>query len=132
MGENEKLGFSIYFQGKPMCNDVGCATQVLNGSQMPSIEDYVIAGPSDAKFMIPPTKFCGNGFFVVDELTKLPKDMFRTNISTDDADFKRLSEGTAQRINKAFEDIRKTMEKDFPMAFTKRKARKQYKPKFTL
>ena len=43
-----------------------------------------------------------------------------------------LSEETAQQINKAFENIRKTMEKDFPMAFAKRKARKHYKPKFTL
>jgi hypothetical protein len=50
----------------------------------------------------------------------------------DDADFKRLSEEQAQQINKAFENIRKTMEKDFPMAFAKRKARKYYKPKFTL
>lgn len=115
-----------------MCNNVGCATQVLNGSQMPSTEDYVIVGSSDAKFMIPPTKFCGNGFFVVDELTKLSKDMFRTNISTDDADFKRLSEEPAQRINKAFENLRMTMGNGFSMTFTKRKARKYYKPKFTL
>lgn len=43
-----------------------------------------------------------------------------------------LSEETAQQINKAFENIRKTMEKGFPMVFTKRKARKHYKPKFTL
>ena len=50
----------------------------------------------------------------------------------EDSDFKRLSEETAQRINKAFENIQMTMEKDFPMAFTKRKARKHYKPKFTL
>lgn len=43
-----------------------------------------------------------------------------------------LSEETAQQINKAFENIRKTMDKDFPMVFTKRKPRKHYKPKFTL
>jgi hypothetical protein len=43
-----------------------------------------------------------------------------------------LIEETAQQINKAFEDIRKTMDKDFPMTFAKRKARKYYKPKFTL
>lgn len=45
---------------------------------------------------------------------------------------KPLTEETTQRISKAFNDIRKTMEKDFPMVFTKRKARKRYKPKFTL
>lgn len=43
-----------------------------------------------------------------------------------------LSEETAQQINKAFENARKTMGKGFPMVFTKRKARKHYKPKFTL
>ena len=43
-----------------------------------------------------------------------------------------LDEETAQQIYKAFEDIRKTMGKGFPMVFTKRKARKHYKPKFTL
>ena len=43
-----------------------------------------------------------------------------------------LTEETAQSINKASEDIRKTMEKDFPLAFPTRKARKYYKPKFTL
>ena len=50
----------------------------------------------------------------------------------DNAGFKCLSEETAQRTTKTFEDIRKTMEKGFPMVFTKRKARKYYKPKFTL
>lgn len=43
-----------------------------------------------------------------------------------------LSEEPAQQIHKAFENIRKTMDKDFPMVFAKRKARKHYKPKFTL
>ena len=66
---------------------------------------------------------------VVDEL---PKGIIRTNISTDDSGVKRLTEAAAQQIHKAFENLRKTMEKDFPMAFTKRKARKYYKPKFTL
>ena len=43
-----------------------------------------------------------------------------------------LSEAAAQQISKAFENIQKTMDKDFPIAFAKRKARKHYKPKFTL
>ena len=43
-----------------------------------------------------------------------------------------LSEETAQQINESFENLRMTMENGFPMAFTKRKARKHYKPKFTL
>ena len=133
MVDNECLGwFPRYTPSEPMCNDIECATQVWNGSQMPSADDYVKVGSSDAKFLIPPTKSCGNGFFVVDELTKLPKDIIRTNISTDDAGFKRLSEETTQLINKAFENIHKTTKKVFPLAFPTRKARKYYKPKFTL
>jgi hypothetical protein len=45
---------------------------------------------------------------------------------------KPLSEETAQQITKVFENIRKTMEKDFLLTFPTRKARKHYKPKFTL
>ena len=145
MGENEKLWFPIYFQGQPMCNNVGCATQVLNGSQMPSAEDYAKVGSSDAKFLTPPTKSCGNGFYVVDELTKLPKDMFRTNISTDDADFKHLSEKTAKAFEKSCNDYLETLSEVSKSLnpclerliakfgeTSKRKARKHYKPKFTL
>lgn len=55
MGENEELGwFPRYAPSKPLCNDVGCATQVWNGSQMPSAEDYAKVGSSDAKFLTPP------------------------------------------------------------------------------
>ena len=71
MGENECLGwFPRQTPSKPMCNDVGCATQVWDGSQMPSAEDYVIAGSSDATFLTSLTKSCGNRFYVVDELPK--------------------------------------------------------------
>jgi hypothetical protein len=45
---------------------------------------------------------------------------------------KPLSEETVQEINKVFENIRKTMEKDFSLTSPTRKARKHYKPKFTL
>ena len=130
MGENEELGwFPKHIGGQLMCNDVGCTTQVWDGSQMPSVEDYAKVGASDSTSLSHPLKSCGNGFYVVDEL---PKGIIRTNISTGYADFKRLTEDTAQQINKAFEDIRKAMDKDFPMAFAKRKARKHYKPRFTL
>lgn len=130
MEDNECLGwFPRYTPSKPMCNDVGCATQVWNDSQSPSAEDYAKVGASDSTSLPHPLKSCGNGFYVVDEL---PKGIIRTNISTGDADFKCLTEDTAQQIHKAFENLRKTIEKDFPMAFTKRKARKYYKPKFTL
>ena len=134
MGENEELGwFPRYIGGQPICNDVGCTTQVWNGSYMPSAKDNAkVEVQTDVTFSPPPIKSCGNRFYVVDELTKLPKDMFRTNISTDDADFKRLSEETAQQIHKAFENLRMTMGNGFPMTFLTRKARKYYKPKFTL
>ena len=70
--------------------------------------------PHKVKFDIPNCKVSyKDGMIVVDELTP-------------------ISEETAQRINKAFEDIRKTMDTDFPIVLTKRKARKHYKPKFTL
>lgn len=45
---------------------------------------------------------------------------------------KPLSEESVQQITMEFENIRKTMEKDFPMAFAKHKPRKHYEPKFTL
>lgn len=70
--------------------------------------------PHEVEFDIPNCKvFYKDGMIVVDEFTP-------------------ISEETAQQINKAFENMRKTMEKGFPMVFTKRKARKHYKPKFTL
>lgn len=70
--------------------------------------------PHEVEFDIPNCKVLyKDGMIVVDEFTP-------------------ISEGASQQISKAFEDIRKTMGKDFPMAFTKRKARKHYKPKFTL
>lgn len=144
MGENEELGwFPRYIGVQPICNDVGCTTQVRDGSQMPSAEGNVKVESSDAKFLIPPTKSCGNGFYVVDELTKLPKDIIRTNISTDDADFKRLSEETAKAFEKSCNDYLETLSEvskslspclDRLIAqLTKpTKRKKHYKPKFTL
>ena len=156
MGENECLGwFPRYTPSKPMCNDVGCSTQVWNGSQIPSAEDYAKVGSSDAKFLTPPIveemeqklrqtavehlqslarkqSNCSmryeDGMIVVEEFTKYPIGV----VAPLNDGVKPLSEATAQQINEAFEDIRKTMGKDFPMAFAKRKARKHYKPKFTL
>ena len=125
-----------------MCNDFGHSTQVWNDSQMPSAEDYAKVGSSDAKFLTPPTKSCGNGFYVVDGLTELPKGMIRTNILTDDADFKRLSEETAKAFEKSCKDYLETLSElskslnpslDRLIAqLTKPTKRKHYKPKFTL
>lgn len=129
MGENEKLGFPIYFQGQPMCNDVGCATNV------PTIE-YVGLDTSGNPIFKPNTS-CGTipQLSATDALrleSAQADKLMQEILDSSQKPIKLLSEETAQRINKAFENIRKTMEKDFPMAFAKRKARKHYKPKFTL
>lgn len=143
MGDNECLGwFPRYTPNKPMCNDVECFTQVWDGSQMPSAEDYEKVGSSDATFLPPQTESCGNGFYVVDEL---PKGIFRTNISTDDADFKRLSEKTAKVFEKSCNDYLETLSEVSKSLnpclerliahfgkTSRRKARKYYKPRFTL
>lgn len=136
MGENEELGwFPRYTPSEPMCNVIGCATQI------PSAKDYAkVEAQPDAAFSPPPTKSCGNGFYVVDEL---PKGIIRTNIPTDDADFKRLSEETAKAFEKSCNDYLETLSEvskslspclDRLIAqLTKpTKHKKHYKPKFTL
>lgn len=107
MWENEKLGFT--FEVKPY--------------------DYSTFN----RFFGATTDWVDEGSSVVPQVSRdsLYPQMSPSPLK-DDADFKRLSEETTQQIHKALEDIRKTMEKDFPMAFAKRKARKYYKPKFTL
>ena len=92
MGENECLNWlPKYIAGQPMCNDVGCATQVWNDS-LPSAEGYMkVNTTSDAKFLTPPN--CDTLKRVLDELKgKLLADL----------------------------------------SIKPRKARKYYKPKFTL
>ena len=129
MGENEKLGFPIYFQGQPMCNDVGCITNV------PTIE-YVGLDTSGNPIYKPNTS-CGTipQLSATDALRlesaqadKLMQEIFESSQKP----IELLSEETAQQINESFKNIRKTMDKGFPMVFAKRKARKHYKPKFTL
>ena len=146
MGENESLGwFPRYIGGQPMCNDVGCATTV------PTIE-YVGLDTSGNPIYKPNTSRTSCGTILKSDLTdsqcfasakavmdamaekykpiadKLMQEVFESSQKP----IELLSEETAQQINKAFENIRINMKKDFPMAFAKRKARKHYKPKFTL
>lgn len=168
MWENEDLrGFPRYAPSKPLCNDVGCATQVWDESQRPNMDDYLemrefvppkgtevipkeefmkeLDGqPHKVVFDIPNCKVSyKDGNIVVDELTELPKDMIRTNISTDDADFKCLSEETAKAFEKSCNDYLETLSEvskslspclDRLIAqLTKpTKRKKHYKPKFTL
>lgn len=107
MWENEKLGFT--FEVKPY--------------------DYSTFN----RFFGATTDWVDEGSSVVPQVSRdsLYPQMSPSPLE-DDADFTRLSEETAQQITKAFENIQKTMEKDFPLAFPTRKARKYYKPKFTL
>lgn len=102
--------------------------------------------PHKVVFDIPNCKVSyKDGNIVVDELTELSTNMIRTNISTDDADFKRLSEETAQAFEKSCNDYLETLfevSKSLNPCLerliakfgetSKRKARKHYKPKFTL
>ena len=70
--------------------------------------------PHEVEFDIPNCKvFYKDGMIVVDEFTP-------------------ISEETTQQIYESFENLRKAIEKDSPLAFPTRKARKHYKPKFTL
>lgn len=102
--------------------------------------------PHKVKFDIPNCKVSyKDGMIVVDELTKLPKDMIRSNMPTDDAEFKRLSDETAKAFEKSCNDYLETLSevsKSLSPCLerliakfgetSKRKARKYYKPKFTL
>ena len=150
MGENEKLGWLPRYNVElPMYPEVGSATQVWNGSQLPSVTDYIGIDTS-GKPIYKPNTSCGT----IPQLSATDSQCFATAKSEMDTMAEKykliadelveeiyessqkpielLSEETAQQIHKAFENIQMTMEKDFPMAFTKRKARKHYKPKFTL
>ena len=170
MWENEDLrGFPKYAPSKPLCNDVGCATQVWDESQRPNMDDYLEMRefvPPKGTEVIPKEEFmkeldgkphkvvfdipnCKVSYkdsnIVVDELTGLSTNMIRTNIPTDDADFKRLSEETAKALEKSCNDYLETLSEVSKSLnpclerliahfgkTSKRKARKHYKPKFTL
>ena len=167
MVENEELGwFPRYIGGQPICNDVGCATQVWDGSRIPNKDDYLKVRefiqpegtevipkeefmkelgvkPHDVKFNIPNCKVSyKDGMIVVDEPQK---GIIRTNIPTDDADFKRLSDATAKAFEESCNDYLETLSevsKSLSPCLERliaqlgktptRKAHKHYKPKFTL
>ena len=107
MGENDKLGFT--------CEEVPFDFSTFN------------------RFFGATTPWVDEGSSVVPQVSRdsLYPQMSPSPLK-DDADFKRLSEETAQQIHKAFENLRMTMGNGFPMTFLTRKARKHYKPKFTL
>lgn len=143
MGENEKLGwFPRYIGGQPICNDVGCTTNALtieyvglDTSGNPIYKSNTSCGtipklsPSAAqRFASAKAEMDAMAVKYKPIADKLVEEIYESSQKP----IELLSEETAQQITKAFENIQMTMEKDFPMAFTKRKARKHYKPKFTL
>ena len=144
MGENECLGwFPRYIGVQPICNEVGCIPNVptieyvgfdTNGNPIykPKISCGTIPKPSPSH-----AELMASLKSEVDALAKEYKpviDKLMEEIyESSQKPIELLSEETSQQIIKAFEDIQKTMENGFPMAFAKRKPRKKhYKPKFTL
>lgn len=144
MGENECLGwFPRYNAGQPMPNAVFRAEEELDRIKK---EALLEANAHRPPFELPTwtAKYEDGRWYAVNSVTgeeelienqedfdkAFPKQCV-TQVCSNDA-FVSLSDETAQRINKLFENLRKTMGDGFPMAFTKRKARKHYKPKFTL
>lgn len=142
MGENEDMGwFPEYLKVKEFI--------LPKGKEIIPKEEFMkelVGKPLDVEFDIPNCKVSyKDGMIVVDELTKLPKDMIRSNMPTDDAEFKRLSDETAKAFEKSCNDYLETLSevsKSLSPCLerliakfgetTKRKARKHYKPKFTL
>ena len=124
-----------------MCNDVGCTTNV------PTIE-YVGIDTSGNPIYKPNTP-CGTILklsptdsqriasakaeldAMAYKLKPIADELVEEIYKSSQKPIKLLSEVTAQQTNEAFENIRKTMEKDFPIALKTTK-RKHYKPKFTL
>lgn len=117
MGEMDNNGLQFFYNGKPIRQgDFGCGhitkPSPTHAERMASLKSEVDALAKEYKP-------------VIDKLMDEIYDSSQMPIEL-------MSEETAQRINKAFENIRKTMDKDFPLAFPTRKVRKRYKPKFTL
>lgn len=121
MGENEDMGWFLrYTPSKP-----------------PTIEDMEQDLHQNAiEYLQSLTRKQSNcsmryedGMIVVDEFTKCPIGV----VAPQNDGIKPLSEDTAQRLDKAFKDLRKAVG-GFPFftLLSKRKARKYYKPKFTL
>lgn len=143
MGENECQGwFPRYAPSIPMCNDVGCTTNVptieyvgIDTSGNPIYKPNTSCGtipklsPTDSqRISSAKAELDAMPYKLKPIADELVEEIYKSSQKPIDL----LSEATARQINEAFENIRKTMDKDFPMTFVQRKARKHYKPKFTL
>lgn len=117
MGESDNYGLQFFLNGKPLYfGDFGCGS-------------ITMSSPNDAERF---AKLKSEMDTMAEKYKPIADELFEEIYKSSQKPIELLSEETSQQINKAFEDIRKTMDKDFPMAFAKRKARKHYKPKFTL
>lgn len=117
MGEMDNNGLQLFINGKHLhFGDLGCGSIT---KPSPNDAEQFAKLKSEMDAMAEKYKPIANK--LVEEIYKRSQEPIIP-----------LEETTAQRINKAFEDIRKTMNKGFPIVFTKRKPRKHYKPKFTL
>ena len=117
MGESDNYGLQFFINGKPFhFGDFGCGSITMSSSNDAERFAKLKSGMDTMAEKYKP---------IADKLVEEIYECYQNPI-------KPLTEETSQQITKAFENIQKTMDKDFPMAFAKRKARKYYKPKFTL
>lgn len=117
MGEMDNYGLQFFINGKPIRQgDFGCG-HITKPS--PTHEERMASFKAEVDAMTEKSKP------IVD---KLMEEIYESSQKP----IELLSEETTQQICEAFENIRKAMDKDFPMTFPKHKARKYYKPKFTL
>jgi acetyl-CoA carboxylase alpha subunit len=117
MGEMDNNGLQFFCNGKPIRQgDFGCG-HITNPS--PSHAERMASLKAEVDAM-------------AEKYQPIVDELMREIYKSSQKPIELLSEETAQQINKAFENLRMTMENGFPMTFTKRKYRKHYKPKFTL
>ena len=113
MGEMDNNWLQFFYNGKPIRQgDFGCG-------------HITKPSPNDAERF---TKLKTEMDAMIEKYKPIADKLVEEIYKRSQKPIELLSEETAQRISKAFED----MDKDFPIVFTTRKARKYYKPKFTL
>lgn len=117
MGESDNYGLQFFINGKPLhVGDFGCGS-------------ITMSSPNDAERF---AKLKSEMDAMAEKYKPIADKLVGEIYGSSQNPIELLTEETAQQINESFENLRMTMENGFPMVFTKRKARKYYKPKFTL
>ena len=121
MGENEELGWlPRYIEGQPICNEVGCITNV------PTIE--YVGFDTNGKPIYKPKTSCGT--------IPKPSPTHAERMASFQAEMDAMTEKYKPIIDELYEEMCKiTQVPSTRIPFTnspRRKARKHYKPKFTL